>query len=142
MSERPSLAHRLQKIVTPQLLRWFVVGAAFAAAGLALIKAMAGVLGWPYPLATLLSGEICTIFRFLVVDRWVFGHARPTMKRLWQYHLANAVGFAIWWCAANGLKLAGVHYLLASVLAMFFSVGFSALSNFLWIWRKPAAETQ
>jgi hypothetical protein len=34
-----------------------------------------------------------------------------------------------------------VHYLVASVLAMFFSVGFSLVSNFLWIWRKPAVQT-
>ena len=101
---------------------------------------MAGVLAWPYALATLISGEICTILRFLVVDRWVFSHERPTLKRLWQYHVANALGFAIWWGAANLLKLAGVQYLVASVLAMFFSVGFSMFSNFWWIWRKPAPE--
>jgi putative flippase GtrA len=130
----------LKQIITPQVFRWILIGAFFAGAGLVFIKIMAGILAWPYAIATLLSGEICTIFRFLVVDRWVFGHDRPSLTRLWQYHLANALGFAIWWCAANALKAMGLHYLIASVLAMFFSVGFSMASNFLWIWRKPTAD--
>jgi putative flippase GtrA len=130
----------LKQIITRQVIRWVLIGAIFAIAGLALLKVMAGILTLPYPLATLLSGEICTVLRFLVVDRWVFSHNRPTLKRLWQYHVANALGFAIWWCAANALKSIGVHYLVASVLGMFFSVGFSMASNFLWIWRKPATQ--
>ncbi len=121
-------------------MRWLAVGVLFAGLGIGLLKLLAGVLMWPYALATFCSGEISTLLRFLVVDRWVFGHRRPTGTRLWQYHVANAVGFGVWWSAANLLKSAGVHYLLASVLAMFFSVGFGFVSNFLWIWRKPTAE--
>jgi len=128
----------LRRFVTPKVVRWLAVGVVFAAVGLGLLKLMAGVLGWPYILATLLSGEIGTILRFLVVDRWVFRHPRPTLTRLWQYHVANALGFGIWWSVANLLEAAGVHYLVASVLAMFFSVGVNMLSNFWWIWRKPA----
>lgn len=131
---------RLKKIVTPQVVRWLMVGLLFAGVGLGLLKLLAGVLEWPYALATFCSGEIGTLLRFLVVDRWVFGHPRPSWTRLWQYHVANAVGFAVWWAAANLLKSVGVHYLVASVLAMFFSVGFNLLSNFLWIWRKPATD--
>ena len=132
----------IKQLASPRVLRWLAVGFAFAGLGLGLIKIMAGLLAWPYSVATFCSGEITTVLRFLVVDRWVFGHLRPTWKRLWQYHVANAVGFGIWWTAANGLKSMGVHYLLASVLAMFFSVGFNLLSNFLWIWRKPAGQTE
>jgi putative flippase GtrA len=95
------MMERLKQFLTPQVLRWLAAGAIFTAAGLALIKVMAGILAWPYALATLISGETCTILRFLVVDRWVFCHKRPTMKRVWQYHVANALGFAIWWVAAN-----------------------------------------
>jgi len=124
-------------MLTPQVQRWFVAGVLFAGIGLGLLKVLAGILAWPYSLATLCSGEVCTLLRYLMVDRWVFGNQRPTMKRLWQYHVANAIGFAVWWSAANLLKYVGVHYLAASVLAMFFSVGFGLASNFLWIWRDP-----
>jgi putative flippase GtrA len=129
----------LTRFLTPKVIRWLAVGTAFAIGGLAIIKLLAGILVWPYTVATLCSGEICTLLRFFVVDRWVFEHRRPTWKRLWQYHVANAAGFAIWWAAANLLRVAGVHYILAAVFAMCFSVGFNLLSNFLWIWRKPAA---
>jgi putative flippase GtrA len=132
---------RLKRFFTPEVLRWLVVGVFFSGVGLGLLKITAGVLAWPYAIATFCSGEICTLLRFLMVDRWVFRHRRPTWKRLWQYHLANVVGFAVWWSAANLLKSVGMHYLAASVLAMFFSVGFSMLSNFHWIWRKPAPKS-
>ncbi|HTB80142.1 MAG TPA: GtrA family protein [Opitutaceae bacterium] len=131
----------LKQIITPQVLRWFVVGFIFAGIGLGLIKLLASSLGWPYTIATLTAGEIGTVLRFLVVDRWVFNHRRPTWGRLWQYHVANAAGFAVWWSAANLLKSAGVNYLLASIFAMFFSIGFNLLSNFWWIWRKRAPDS-
>ena len=132
--------NRLRHLFSPQVLRWIILGVIFAGLGLGLLKLMVGILAWPYALSTLLTGEIGTILRFLAVDRWVFRHNRPTFTRLWQYHVANLLGFAIWWTAANILKIVGVHYLMASILAMFFSVGFSLASNFLWIWRKPAAQ--
>jgi hypothetical protein len=28
---------------------------------------------------------------------------------------------------------------VAPILAIFFSIGFSLATNFLWVWRKPAA---
>jgi len=127
----------LRQVLSPRVLKWFVVGFGFAALGVGLIKLMAGMLAWPYALATLLSTEICTVLRFLVVDRWVFEHPRPSWRRLWQYHVANALGTGIWWAAANGLQSMGVHYLVAPILAMGCSVGVSLLTNFLWIWRKP-----
>ena len=133
---------RLKQIISPQVIRWLAVGVLCAGIGLGLIKILAGMLAWPYALVTVCSGEICTILRFLMVDRWVFGHQRPTGKKLWQYHVANVAGFAIWWSATNVLKATGANYLLAPVFAMFFSVGFNLLSNFLWIWRKPAVESR
>ena len=131
---------RLKKFITPQVVKWFVVGVGFSAFGVLVLKLMVGIMGWPYMISTLVSGEIGTVLRFLVVDRWVFAHRRPTWKRLWQYHLANALGFAVWWSAANLLEASGIHYLLAPILAIFFSIGFSLATNFLWVWRKPAAQ--
>jgi putative flippase GtrA len=135
---RVAMKMNLKQMISPKVVRWIAVGFVFAGVGLGLLKLLAGVLAWPYTVATFCSGEICTVLRFLVVDRWVFNHRTPTWKRLWQYHVANALGFGVWWSAANLLQAVGVHYLLASVLAMFFSVGFNMLSNFFWIWRKPA----
>src|SRR4051794_734427 len=120
----------IKQVASPRVIRWLVVGVVFTGVSVGLLKVMTEFLGWRYIVATFCSGGICMILRFLIVDRWVFGHLRPTWTRLWQYCVANAVGFAIWWAAANVLKSVGVHYLVASVLATFVSVGFSMLSNF------------
>lgn len=128
----------------PEWARWFVVATLFTAAGLGLLKLFVDGLQWPYPVATLVQSELCNLLRFFVNDRWVFGRRRPTWKRLVQYHIANAMGFAVWWVGANALKAMGMNYLLASVVAMLGSFGVSWLTNFKWIWRKrppPPCET-
>jgi putative flippase GtrA len=132
----------LKEIITPQMIRWIAIGVVFAAVGIGLIEVMVGMLAWPFALATLLSSELCTLLRFVAVNHWVFPHHHLTWRRLWRYHVVNALGFAIWWGAANLLKFLGVQYLLASALATFASVGFSMVSNFYWIWRKPTGKTR
>lgn len=122
------------------LVRWVFAGGLFMGINTAILYGLVDLLTLPVALATFIAAEIGTVFRFLVNDAWVFGHQRPTWARLWQYHLANASAFAIWWAAANGLTLAGTHYLLASVLAVGFSTGFSMASNFFWIWKKKSLD--
>lgn len=124
------------RIARHPMVKWAIVGGLFAALGLGLLKLFFGVLQWPYWFATALQAEICTLLRFLVNDRWVFGQARPTWQRLWQYHLANAGGFAVWWVIANLLQRLGVDYLLSAILAAACSSGVSLVSNFFWVWRK------
>ncbi len=132
----------IKEIISPQMARWIAVGFGFAIIGIGLIKVMVGMLAWPFALATLLSGELCTVLRFFAVNRWVFPHHHLTWRRFWRYHVVNALGFAIWWGAANLLKSVGVEYLLASAFATFASVGFSMVSNFYWVWRKPTGKTR
>jgi putative flippase GtrA len=125
-----------RRAVKDRRVRWFVVAGGFTVFGLGLLKLFVGVWHWPYAVSTLVQSETCNLLRFFVNDRWVFGRARPTWRRLWQYHVANALGFAVWWAGANALKAAGMNYLLASVFAMLGSAGVSILTNFCWIWRK------
>jgi putative flippase GtrA len=128
------------KYITPQFIRWVAVTVVFTGATLALIKTMVGVLGWPYSVATIITSETCTLVRFITLDRSVFKMGGGTWTRLWQYHVASAAGFAVWWTSANLLQSRGVQYLLAAVLATFFSVGINIITNFFWVWRKPATE--
>lgn len=124
------------RIARHPMVKWSIVAGIFAVLGLGMLQVFFKVLHWPYWLSTALQAEICTMLRFLVNDRWVFGHARPTWPRLWQYHVANAGGFAVWWVAANLIQRTGVHHLLSAMLAALCSVGVSMLSNFFWVWRK------
>ncbi len=116
--------------------RWFVVAFGFTALGLGLLKWFVEGLHWSYAFSTFVQSETCNLLRFVVNDRWVFGYPRPTWKRLGQHHVANALSFLIWWAGANGLKAAGMNYLLASLVAILGSFGVSWLTNFYWIWRK------
>ncbi len=127
---------KLKGLLKPEFLRWYAVGFVFTAFGLVLLKFMKG-FGWPDWAATFIQAEVCNILRFLIVDRWVFKHPKPTWKRLWQYHIANAAGFAVWWSVTFVLDHMGVYYLLAPILASGASVGLSIATNFLWIWKKP-----
>jgi putative flippase GtrA len=118
------------------IIRWFVVAFGFSLGSLGLLYLFVGVFRIPLAAATLLSAEIATILRFFVTNHWVFAGSAPTWKGLWQFHCANAGGFAIWWCISNLLPHYGVHYLVAATAGIAGSTGFSILTNFFWIWRK------
>ena len=123
------------------LVRWWIVGILFLAWSLGGLYLLKDRLHMALLLATAITAETGTILRFLVNDRWVFGHRRPTLTRLWQYHVANAGSFILWWTVSNLLPGVGIHYLLAALIATAASVGFSMLTNFLWIWRRRRAPS-
>jgi putative flippase GtrA len=122
-----------------EMLRWWIVGVSFIAVNMAFLYVFVEIAGLPVALATVLAAEAGTLLRFLVNDRWVFKRTRPTWARLWQYHVANAASLCIWWLATNAFAYLGVHYMLASVLAMACSVVLSMITNFFWIWRHGGA---
>jgi putative flippase GtrA len=126
----------LEKFPWRTLLKWFAVGMAFLGIGTVLLWLAKEWLHLPLLPATIVSAELTLLIRFLINDRWVFGNSRPTLKRLWQFHVAGAGGFAIWLTVTNVLPAFGIHYLIASAGGSAASMLFSILTNFLWIWRK------
>ena len=82
------------------------------------------------------------VIRFLINDRWVFGHRRPTWTRLGQFHVASAGGGVIWWTLANLLPRFGFPELLAAIAGTAGSVVVSMATNFLWVWRKQHHSEQ
>jgi len=137
----------LKKLPLRSLYRWWIVGLVFTAGGIGLMYVLVGMLYLPLLAATTINTEVPIMLRYLINDRWVFGHRRPTWRRLWQFHLASAGGAIVWWIVASALPRFGVHYLVASLAGTACSVCFSMVTNFLWIWRgrregagRPAAE--
>jgi putative flippase GtrA len=118
------------------LVRWMLAGGVFMGLSTLFLYLAVGLLGMLVLVGTLVTAELCTILRYLVNDHWVFGHRKPSWRRLIQYHVANGAAFVIWWVATNLMNVLGVHYLLAGILAVGFSTGFSMGTNFFWIWRK------
>jgi putative flippase GtrA len=127
----------LQRLPLRALAKWWLVGMAFLVIGTGALWVAKEPLRMPLWLATTVSAELTLLVRFLINDAWVFGHRRPSWQRLWQFHAASAGGFVIWWVLTMGLSRFGVNYLLASVAGSACSMGFSILTNFLWIWRHP-----
>ncbi len=136
--EQSGLVGRVRTLASGKaapMVRWLGAGLAFMGLNTALLYLMVGLGGMTVWLATLLSAEIGTILRFWVNEHWVFAHGKPTFRRLLQYHFANAGAFVVWWLVTNVLAKAGVHYLIAGIIAVGISTFVSMASNFLWIWR-------
>lgn len=119
---------------------WWVVGVGFTLLNIPVLYLLVDLLTIPLGAATLIAGEAGLLARFLVNDRWVFGQLRPTPRQLWQYHVAAAGGFAIWWVATNILSRIGMHYLVAALAATGASVMWSMVTNFLWVWRHRSSD--
>ena len=139
------LVHQLSGwLRTPRTLRWLALGVAAAGFNFGLLYILVDGLGISFLIAPLISAELGIVLRFLGNDRWVFDHARPTWRRLGQYHVAVAGGFVVWWATSNLLVYLGVHYMLAALLAIGGSLGLNLVTNFHWIWRDHhprAAQT-
>jgi putative flippase GtrA len=120
------------------VVRWGSVGVIAAVAELGLLKLLVDVLLWPLPVATAIAAETFILLKFVVSDRWVFGHARPTMPRLLRYHGACAGALVVYWLVINGLTvLLGLAYEIGFVLGTAASFVWSLLTNFLWVWARP-----
>jgi len=116
------------------IIRWLAAGAALALVNIPLLYLLVHVLALPLLQASLLAGELGLIARFLVNTRWVF-RQDLTWRRMWQFHIAAAGGFVVWWSATNILSILGVHYLLAATVSIGFSLLWNMCTNFLWVWR-------
>jgi putative flippase GtrA len=136
--ENREWSRRFMAVRNNPLARWWLVGMGFTGFGMGILYVLVDLLRIPLLPGSALGAEIVTLLRFFTNDRWVFGHHSPTWKRLGQYHLANASSFVIWWSVTNILPFWGLHYLLAAIVATACSVGWSMITNFLWIWRRKA----
>jgi putative flippase GtrA len=129
------LRQRLAQAYRLPLVRWLVAGLIFMGLTSACLYLYVDLLRFTVRIGTLLALETSTLLRFYVNERWVFATGALSWRRLGQYHVANAAASAVWWGATNLLHHWGVHHVLASILAVAFSTGFSLASNFLWVWR-------
>jgi putative flippase GtrA len=135
--ELPKIRVRTRK----SLIRWFVAGLLFMGVNTLVLYFLVRWLSVTVMLATLVSAEICTLLRFVLNERWVFGLQKQSWTRLGQYHVANGGAFIVWWLGTNALTHFGVNYLLASIVAVALSTGLSFTSNFYWVWRTKKQPT-
>ena len=122
-----------------RMIRWWIVGTAFAVLGFPLLYLLVNVEGMPLSIASLSTAEITLIIRFFVNDRWVFQQRSWSWTRLWRFQVTGVGAIVIWWSVTNALPQVGIHYLLASLVGTGCSVICSMVTNFRWIWQQPSA---
>jgi putative flippase GtrA len=122
---------------TRRVASWVLIGLTASLVELALLRLLYEILRWPLPLATATAAEALIVVKFLVTDRWVFGHPSPTVERLVRYHGASAGAFVVYWLVVNGLGvLVGLPYVAAFLLGTAAAFAWSLMSNFLWVWAS------
>ena len=118
-----------------RVLSWFVLGVVASLVELGLLRVLFEGLAWPLPVATAVAAEALILVKFVIADRWVFGHARPAWDRLARYHGACLGALVVYWLAINALAaLLGLPYVVAFVIGTGASFSWSLVSNFRWVW--------
>src|SRR5947209_14557656 len=118
---------------------WFLLGLTASLVELALLRGLYEGLEWALPVATAVAAEVLIIIKFLVADRWVFGHRYPTLGRLVRYHGASAGALIVYWLVINALGLiVGLPYVAAFIVGTAAAFAWSLATNFLWVWAQPA----
>jgi putative flippase GtrA len=124
-----------------QFAGWFFLGVLAFAFELGLLAVLHQMLHCPLWLASALAAEIILLSRFLSTDRLVFGYSRPSFSRCWRFHAAAAGAFVASWLVLNGsADLLSVPYPVAAFFGTVAAFLWSAVTNFLWVWRSPAAS--
>jgi putative flippase GtrA len=127
-----------------RLISWVALGVSASLVELGLLRALYEGLVWPFPAATLVSAEVLILIKFVIADRWVFGHRWPAAGRLARYQGASAGALVVSWVVINALSvLLGVPYVVAFVLSTAAAFAWSLASNFLWVWaRSPVGGSE
>src|SRR5919198_2964562 len=122
-----------------QFAGWFILGVVAFGAEVALLGLLHQWLKCPLWLASALAAECVLLARFVSTDRLVFGYAVPTLARCGRFHGAALGSFVVSWIVLNGTaSVFGVPYVAAAFLGSIAAFVWSALTNFLWVWRSPA----
>ena len=136
-------ANSIQKWISKYsrtFLKWASGGMLLMLISLFLIHNFVVYLHFTVSVATALAAEICTLIRFVINNYWVFGRESFSIRGCMEFHLANFGTFIIWWVAANSLHLIGIHYLLATIMAVGLSVIVSFASTFFWVWKSSDTD--
>ena len=130
-----------------RLIRWGLAGGGSLLLQLVIQAALVTVLGFPAHPGIVLAYELALVAHFLVNDRWVFGQARPSWRRLVEFHgsalAAEAVTLAVAFVVLSGpaVTLLGptVAPFAATIAGTAAATALTFSASFFWIWRpRPA----
>ena len=114
---------------------WLCMGLIFLGVTNLILFFFVEVLYFSILVATLVTVELTTILRYFANSYIVFGE-KISIRDLIKYHIANLAAIAVWWTSVNIFAILGMHYLIASTVAVLLSTTISFYSNFFWVWKK------
>ncbi len=133
---------RLREIPLPRLARFVLVGASGVAVNTGMLWLLRSGGGLPLPAASALAIETAIWNNFLLNDLWTF-HGERQRRPWW----TRAVAFHATAAAAALMNLAlllalvtwaGMHYLIANLIAIAVAAAVNYSLSALWTWRPPA----
>jgi len=126
-----------QRLASPILIKFMIVGASGGVVNSAVLSITYGVAHLALPLAVALSSEVAIVANYLLNDTWTFRGVGVSWTRFAKFNFVACLGLGqaalSVWLLVEYLK---VEYLLANLLGL----GFSGAVNFglsaTWIWRR------
>jgi dolichol-phosphate mannosyltransferase len=133
---------RLRDVPLPRLARFALVGAIGVGVNSGMLWLLRAGAGLPLAAASALAIETAIWNNFLLNDLWTFyeeRHRRPWWTRVVAFHATAATAASI----NLGLLLAlvawaGMHYLIANLIAIAVASAVNYGVSALWTWRPPA----
>lgn len=115
---------------------WVLIGLLIVLISTLCLYIFIDLLELPVEVATLINAEILISFRYYLLKIFIFkSKSKNALISLFNFHMASAAGFAIWWLITNLLVNQGFFYIYANLIGMIFSVFFNFISHFFWIWK-------
>lgn len=135
---------RLREMPLPRLARFALVGVSGVGVNSGVLWLLHSGGGLPLAAASALAIETAIWNNFLLNDLWTFHghqHRRPWWARAVAFHATAATAALI----NLGLLLAlvawaGMHYLIANLIAIATAAGVNYSVSALWTWRPPAPQ--
>lgn len=127
-----------------RVARFVAAGGGSLAVDLALQWVFLALVGLPVWLGSALSYELALVGHFAVTNRWVFGRAEHSWRRLWQFQVtalaASAITLGVTWALVYGPTAPyfgeGAGPFLAKIAGTGVAFGWTFTSSFMWIWRS------
>jgi putative flippase GtrA len=119
-----------------QFAGWFAVGVLAFGVEIVLLTVFHQWFKLSLWIASAMAAEIVLLGRFLTTDRFVFSYPTPSLGRCVRFHISALGSFTVSWLVLNSAAtMLGVHYVAAAFLGSVAAFVWSALTNFLWVWR-------
>lgn len=122
-----------------EIMRFGVVGASGVVVNNAVLYALHGLLGWSLIPSSVLAVEAAIVNNFVWNDLWTFSERTKTSYRFLRFNLVSLGGLVVNTAVLAALvTFAGVHYLIANLIAIGVAMGWNFAANARWTWVRGA----